>query len=221
MTRPGTPERRLNRERLKQLLKELNAELRQDRVKATIYVFGGAAIALGYDEKRGTWDADVRIDSSSHYRVAKAARRVGRRHGLFADWMNEAGTAAIPRGEDLGLKTVPAGSHLKVELAGRRWMIAMKLDAGRDVDLNDVSRLANGEERRNPKLLADIHAKVYRGTKTKDEAVILERAAEACRKTEKPEGKERAAGEEPQRSVLPAHRPLPKGTAPPEHGRGR
>ena len=224
MTRPGSAETRLDRDRLKELLGELNAELRQDGVKATIYVFGGAAIALGYDAKRGTWDADVRIKRGSHHQVGKAAQRIGRRHGLNADWMNEAGTAAIPRGEDPGVRTVEGGSNLKVEVASRRWMIAMKLEAGRDVDLNDVSRLAEGEERRNPELLADIHAEVYRGAGTVDRDTIMERAREGARLADEREQQERLGQGQSNLSPMPAdrpaHPPLPKSSCTQEHGRG-
>lgn len=46
---------------LKEVSRELSVELRRQRVRAHVYIVGGAAMALGFDNRRQTMDVDPLI----------------------------------------------------------------------------------------------------------------------------------------------------------------
>ena len=53
----------LNKEGLLELLDELSERLRRKKTRASIYIVGGAAMALAFDRSRTTHDIDARIDA--------------------------------------------------------------------------------------------------------------------------------------------------------------
>ena len=63
------------------------------------------------------------------------------RHGLRPDWINNAARLNLPR-LDPQLETVYRGERLALHIAGPRYLLATKLLAGRDVDVNDAVHLA-------------------------------------------------------------------------------
>ena len=77
----------LGRKGILELFDELSEELRLLEARAQIYIIGGAAMSLAFDRERTTKEVDARIDTG-HYRLTKAVRTVGRRHGLGDTWLN-------------------------------------------------------------------------------------------------------------------------------------
>ncbi len=55
----------MDREEIVAALTDLAAELRQRGASADMYVVGGAAIALAYDERRATRDIDALFEQRS------------------------------------------------------------------------------------------------------------------------------------------------------------
>lgn len=119
---------------LKEAFHELSAELRWQRIRAHVYIVGGAAMALGFDSRRQTMDVDALI-KEGHGPVVEAVRRIGRRRGWPDAWLNEEAVSAIPRGKDGRAKTVYGDPHLLVTAASTEHL---GLKSAREVfDLHD------------------------------------------------------------------------------------
>lgn len=102
-------------------------------------VIGGAAVTFLIDG-RLTDDVDV-ISEGMPETVRAAAARVGGRHGLRTDWINDAAKGSLPNLPP-DLEAVYTGTRLEVYRASARYLLATKLHAGRAVDLLDAVPLA-------------------------------------------------------------------------------
>jgi len=69
-------------------LTALAADLHARGLSADMYVVGGAAIALAFDERRATRDIDAVFVPKSE--VYEAAARVAEDRGLADGWLNDA-----------------------------------------------------------------------------------------------------------------------------------
>lgn len=133
-----------------------------DRAKGEIYIVGGALVALEHNDERTTRDVDGRI-LSGHRAVRRAAQTIADEEKLSPYWLNEAMTVYEP-GEDRNPRPIYQGTNLTVTGASRERLIAMKLNAGRKIDIDDLevllteARIGSAEEARR------IHRTVY-GTK--------------------------------------------------------
>ena len=121
------------------LLVEVGAELDAVGVVADLFLVGGAAVALAYDARRLTRDVDAVFAPATEVRVAAA--RVAGRHGLSDDWLNDAVKGFLPPGRPSS-RTIMEVPGLRVEVAEPRYLLALKLRAGRDEDVDDVRLLA-------------------------------------------------------------------------------
>jgi hypothetical protein len=120
-------------------LHALDLELGANGLRGEIFVVGGAAMALAYDERRATADVDAVFAPTDG--VRKAAARVGEQFGFEPDWLNDAVKAFLP-GEDPAQITVYEGDNLGVAVASPRFLLAMKLLSSRaDRDLEDIRTL--------------------------------------------------------------------------------
>jgi predicted nucleotidyltransferase len=124
---------------VRSLLAEVGAELDAVAVVADLFLVGGAAVALAYDSRRLTRDVDAVFAPAAQVRTA--AERVAQVHGLSADWLNDAVKGFLPPGVPASrlLMEVPG---LRVEVAEPRYLLALKLRAARDEDVDDVRLLA-------------------------------------------------------------------------------
>jgi hypothetical protein len=120
-------------------LEALDGELAGSFVRASVFVVGGAAMAIAYDARRSTVDVDAVFVPVAEVRAA--AGRVGDRLGLPHDWINDGAKAFMP-GDDPERITVYEGQHLQVAAASPRYLLAMKLLASRvERDQDDVRTL--------------------------------------------------------------------------------
>jgi hypothetical protein len=78
----------MDRREIVDALTALAAELESRGVSAEMYIVGGAAIALAFDERRATRDIDAVFEPKSI--VYEAAAVVGERLGLPGGWLNDA-----------------------------------------------------------------------------------------------------------------------------------
>ena len=85
----------LDREALIELLDELSRRLERRRVRAQVYVIGGAAMSLAFDRARTTHDIDARIDSG-HGALTEAVREIAHERDCRS-MANEQATANISR----------------------------------------------------------------------------------------------------------------------------
>jgi hypothetical protein len=121
-------------------LTSLAEELDSQGVSAQMYVVGGAAIALAFDERRSTRDIDAVFEPKAV--VYEAAGRVAECSGLAPDWLNDAvkGFLAGDDDESAPILELPG---LSVLTASPRTLLAMKVLAHRPgEDDEDVRLLA-------------------------------------------------------------------------------
>jgi class 3 adenylate cyclase len=84
----------LGAERLRGLFDELSTELEKCGQTAQLFVVGGAAMALAYDQLRLTRDVDAAFEPRSTIR--QLAREIAERHRMEADWINDAACGLLP-----------------------------------------------------------------------------------------------------------------------------
>jgi hypothetical protein len=122
-------------------LTSLAAELDGRGVSAEMYVVGGAAIALAFDERRSTRDIDAVFEPKNLvYEVASA---VARRSGLPPGWLNDA-VKGFLEGEDPAASPVLDLPGLRVLAASPEALLALKVLAHRvGEDEDDVRLLAS------------------------------------------------------------------------------
>lgn len=132
----------MDRDEIVAALTALGAALAETGVTADVYVVGGAAIALAYDERRSTRDIDaVFVPKAEVYR---AADRVAEERGLPVGWLNDA-VKGFLLGPD------PFATHsldlpgLRCEIASPEVVLVMKALAHRIGEDDDDLRLLAGK----------------------------------------------------------------------------
>ena len=162
-----------------------------------LMIAGGAALALMWAD-RTTHDVDVlehRFRAPPHHQdaerrtaavdfismrfpaeLATAARRVAEAEGLPRNWLNGA-VAIFTPGCDLHPQVLHQSDCLTIEAPSARVLLAMKLHAARDQDLQDAARLARYTATTDPEQLLDLVANAY-GTDaaTSHTAIFADRA---------------------------------------------
>ncbi|GAA2371001.1 hypothetical protein Cme02nite_44810 [Catellatospora methionotrophica] len=126
----------LGRADIRALLDDLSAELASRGARADLFLVGGAAIAVAYDEARSTRDLDAVFLPTDVVREAAAA--VAERRGLVADWLNDAVKGFLPGPDPESLRFY-ASASLNVDVASARYLLAMKLFSARvENDADDI-----------------------------------------------------------------------------------
>lgn len=121
-------------------LTALAAELEQRGTSAEMYVVGGAAIALAFDERRATRDIDAVFEPKSL--VYEAAAVVAERLGLPPGWLNDA-VKGFLEGDDPAAAPVLDLPGLRCLAASPETLLALKVLAHRvGEDEDDVRLLA-------------------------------------------------------------------------------
>ena len=122
-------------------LTALAAELTQRGVSAEMYVVGGAAIALAFDERRSTRDIDAVFEPKSV--VYEAAASVGEQRSLPAGWLNDA-VKGFLAGDDPAAAPVLDLPGLRCLTASPETLLALKVLAHRvGEDEDDLLLLAD------------------------------------------------------------------------------
>ena len=132
----------MNRTEIIAALTELAAELERRGTTADMYVVGGAAIALAYDERRATRDIDAVFEPKSV--VYEAAASVGEQQGLPAGWLNDA-VKGFLSGDDPEAMPVLDLPGLRCLTASPRTLLALKILAHRVGEDEDDVRLLVAE----------------------------------------------------------------------------
>ena len=152
---------------LRAAFRELSRELWRARVRGHVYVIGGAAMALGFDDRRQTMDVDALI-TVGHGPVTDAVRRIGRRRGWPETWLNEEAVSAMPRGRDGRARTVYGDRHLVVTAASAEHLLAMKVRAARPKDQDDIAFLARHLGLSSAREVFDLHDEVFPGDRPRE-----------------------------------------------------
>lgn len=151
----------LDAEAMRALLAELDERLRERGVAASVYVVGGAAMALAYGRDGVTPDIDA---LASHRAVAEEAKAVVGRHGLTEHWLNGASGPWIPP-RPKAARRRPSEPGLTVHIAPPEHVLAMKLVALRRKDRPDIRLLIEHLEIADASAedYADLLERVYSG----------------------------------------------------------
>jgi hypothetical protein len=125
-------------EEIRELLRDLDAELQRIGKAATIFVVGGAAMALAYNADRATADIDGTFEPRDV--VLDAAAVVARRRNLDRNWLSEGVRDYLPPEPDDHPRGERIGPALVIEIASPEYVLAMKAMTTRksDGDLRDA-----------------------------------------------------------------------------------
>ncbi|RZT64362.1 hypothetical protein EV140_0607 [Microcella alkaliphila] len=134
----------LDRDDIISALSELIARARDAGVTGvTIEIIGGAALRLGYFDRRTTVDIDARI--SDEAALAPHVRAIARERGWPDDWLNTKAALFIPAwGEEVEWNTVLDNETCRVAIAPPGALLAMKVKAMErrgNRDAGDVAKL--------------------------------------------------------------------------------
>ena len=130
----------LGRSELLALLDELAERLARRGVRAAVYVVGGAAMALEFDDRRSTRDIDSVI-LEGHGPLIEEVRSIARLRGLPSTWLNDQASRYVASGDDPGRQVVFDHPSLSVAAASAERLLAMKLVAARASDVADIAAL--------------------------------------------------------------------------------
>lgn len=140
-----------------ELLTELGRRLQAEGVEATLYVVGGAAIAIELDVRRVTRDVDAIFHPATTVRAV--AEAMAEERGLPPAWLSDGVRPWVPGGDTEAVPFSVPG--LSVALASPRHLLAMKLAAFRPTDKPDLELLFRALGITRPEEAADIAIEVY------------------------------------------------------------
>ncbi len=134
----------MERQQIIEALTSLGALLDSRGLCGEMYVVGGAAIALAFDERRSTRDVDAVFEPKME--VYAAASEVAERLGLPPGWLNDA-VKGFLAGDDPAASSVLDVPGLRCLAASPRVLLALKVLAHRiGEDEGDVRLLAGALE---------------------------------------------------------------------------
>lgn len=116
----------------------------------------GGATMLSRRSSRVTGDVDIVSEGVSGL-VRRVCARVAERHGLAPDWINDGAKIKVVD-VPLALERIFTGKRLVIDSAGPRYVLAMKLLAGREVDVDDCVHLVRELEISSSDELLDLAA---------------------------------------------------------------
>lgn len=128
----------LTRQQIEAYLREVGADLDAQGLCGEILIVGGAYMTLVFRARKSTRGIDA-IVTSDPKPLREAVLRVAQRHKLPAHWLNDAVKGFIYRQPKGRLWVEYPG--LRVYVPGVDYILAMKADAARPEDRNDLIKL--------------------------------------------------------------------------------
>ena len=152
----------LDRDAILAALEALAERMREKHLRAHIYIVGGAAMTLTYRRSNSTFDVDALIVEETGS-VVEAAREVAAERGVPRDWLNDnvRHLPVMPPEPDSCARTVFDSPHLVVTGASARHLLAMKVHAARDQDLEDITMLVRELDITTMTEVREIHKAVF------------------------------------------------------------
>ena len=131
----------LDRAVILDLLGDVAAEAERREVSLSLFLVGGAAMALAYSTSRSTKDLDGVFEPKAIvYEIAAMVAANRPELGLPADWINDAAKSFLP-GNDPQASTFFESPGLAVRVASPRYLFVMKALAAREADEDDLRTL--------------------------------------------------------------------------------
>ncbi|MDR1184250.1 MAG: hypothetical protein LBK67_05590 [Coriobacteriales bacterium] len=123
------------------LFQSFDERLEQEGFCGSIFIVGGAAMALEYSALRVTTDIDAVFSPRSD--IERIVTSFAEERGLPKDWLNTHVSAMLGyfKGDEQA-RTVFSGKNLTVSVASPEYLFASKIIAGRDKDRDDAAVLA-------------------------------------------------------------------------------
>ena len=150
----------LNKDELIALLDELSERLKRKNARASIYIVGGAAMAMAFDRSRTTHDIDGRIDKG-HGALIEAVQEIAHLRGLPTSWLNDQAVPKMPTARDERARTVYASEYFTVTGASGEHILGMKLESGRAFDQKDVNTLVKHLKIQSAEEGTGIHGRLF------------------------------------------------------------
>jgi len=125
----------ITKDKLIEVFKEINEELKQNGVSGEICVVGGAAMALAFNARLSTHDVDAVFTPKMDVQIS--AIDVGKKHGLDVDWLNDAVKVFMPDKDPKSKKIILKMSNLLVWSPDAAYILAMKSISARPTDIRD------------------------------------------------------------------------------------
>jgi len=130
----------MDRSEIVSALRALGSALDSRGIKGEMYLVGGAAIAIAYDERRSTRDVDAVFEPK--LAIYEAAGEIAQAEGLPVGWLNDA-VKGFLAGDDPAATPVLDEPGLRVSAASPRILLALKVLAHRvGEDEEDLKLLA-------------------------------------------------------------------------------
>ena len=149
----------MDRNEIISLLTELGRRLALRSIGGEMYVVGGAAMALAFDERRSTRDIDPVFEPKAI--VYDVAREMAEEMDLPSGWLNDAAKEFVAA-QDPGASPILEVSGLRVSTASPRILLAVKVLAHRvGEDEDDVMILARHLQLVGAKEVLEVAAAVY------------------------------------------------------------
>ena len=131
--------RRFNAQEMLEYLAEVDEELVLAGAGPVHLVAVGGAAMTRRRASRMTGDIDI-VSEGMSPAVRRACEQVALRRGLAPDWIND-GAKGMAVALEIEPERLFTGERLIVESAGPRYLLAMKLVAGREADVEDCVQL--------------------------------------------------------------------------------
>jgi hypothetical protein len=148
----------MQKEEIFTYLKELNNELKAQKIKGELCLYGGTVMCLVYNARPSTKDVDAVFQPKQLIR--EAAEKIAKKYGLAHDWLNDGVKGFV---ENHAKEIFLDLSHLKIYVAEAEYLLAMKLLASRidSMDNIDIRFLIKKLRLNSPKEALDILEKYY------------------------------------------------------------
>jgi hypothetical protein len=149
-----------SQEELTSLLTELGERLARRGVRLSGYVIGGFAMTREVSARRLTEDLDGLF---TEYAVARAeAEALAREKGISPSWFSDSASSFVEfdPADDIEATEMTIGDA-RVRIASPRFLLAMKLAAGRAKDTGDLIALVRHLDLHDPERIVDIAFAVY------------------------------------------------------------
>lgn len=131
----------LDRRDILSLLSDVAVEAEQREVAISLFLVGGAAMALAYSTSRATKDLDGIFEPKAVvYEIAAHIARIRPEFELAPDWLNDAAKGFFP-GDDPEASTFFEAPGLSVRVASPRYLFVMKALSAREADEEDLRLL--------------------------------------------------------------------------------
>ena len=154
---------------------------------ADVYLVGGGAMVVAFDEREATKDLDARFTSTST--VVREAQAVADEMGLPGWWLNEQGPSYLPRRRDPYPVSVFDHPNLRVFRASDRYLLAMKAAASRrnTRDMDDIAALATRLGLSTTDDVVRVHDQVFGGEPLPKAKVAVVREALQSQSRDRPQ----------------------------------